>query len=514
MRLSRLLAGLSVAGPFYAGDATDPEISGLTHDSRRVQPGDLFVAWKGERFDGTRFAADAVAAGAVAVLGPEGSEGKRPSGVPASLPWVTAADPHRALAPLASRLHAHPDRELTLAAVTGTNGKSTVAVLLQGMLQAAGRSCGLIGTLGYHFAGHRLDKGRTTPEASDFFHLLRTMRDAGASAVSMEVSSHALALGRVEAAAFDLAVFTNLSRDHLDFHADMEDYFLAKRRLFGMLKEGGRAAVNLDDGYGQRLAEELPAGVVVGWGEAAGDVHLASSELDERGIRGRFVTPRGELAFESPLVGRFNLLNLLAAVAGAEALGLPHEAIARAIAEQPPVAGRMQPVGGGQSFPVYVDYSHTDAALTAALTALRELTDRRLIVVFGCGGERDRGKRPIMGRVAGELSDLAILTSDNPRGEDPMTIVADVEPGLKKAGADYRVEPDRRQAIRLAIELAAADEAGGSRGAAVLIAGKGDEPVQIVGGEELPFYDHEEAMRAITEHQASGSDVEEALGAA
>ena len=492
MRLSRLVAGLALNGPFSAGDASDPEVSGLAHDSRRVAPGDLFVAWRGARFDGVAFAAEAVAAGAVAVLAAEGSEARRPSGVPPALPWLTAADPHRALAPLAARLYDHPDRELTLAAVTGTNGKSTTAILLQGMLQAAGVPCGLIGSLGYRYAGRSLDEGRTTPEASDLFHLLRSMIDAGAEAVAMEASSHALALGRMADAEVDLAVFTNLSRDHLDFHADMEDYFLAKRRLFAQLKTGGRAAVNVGDPYGRRLAAELPGGVTVTWGEAEGDVRVAAAELDEAGLRGRFATPRGELAFESTLIGRFNLLNLLAAAAGAEALGLPHEAVARAIAAQPPVAGRMQPVDAGQPFPVYVDYSHTDAALAAALSTLRGLSARRLIVVFGCGGDRDAGKRPLMGRVAGELADLAILTSDNPRSEDPLRIIAAVERGLEATGGDYRVEPDRRRAIRLAVELA--DE-----GSVVLIAGKGDEPVQIVGGEELPFYDHEEAKRALGE---------------
>lgn len=511
MRLGELMAELPVEGADEAG----VDVTGVAHDSRRVAPGDLFVAWRGERFDGTDFAAQAMDSGAVAVLAPEGAQ--RPEGVPADLPWLHAADPHRLLAPLSARLYRHPDRELITAGVTGTNGKSTVATLLAEILEAAGHPAGLLGSLGYRYGGKLYQKGRTTPEASDLYRLLRTMRDHGAASLAMEVSSHALALGRVDGMAFDLAVFTNLSRDHLDFHADMEDYFQAKRQLFlrlkdeGALAHPGRAAINSDDEHGRRLIDELPADRVVTWGEETGDVHVVDADLDETGIRARFTTPRGELAVESLLLGHFNLLNLLAAVAGAEALELDPSSVRDGIARLRPLPGRMQPVKAGQPFPVFVDYCHTPLALEAALKSLRRLSGRRLVVVFGCGGDRDRGKRPQMGRIAGDCAELPILTSDNPRTEDPQRILDEVEVGVKESGNEaYRVVVDRREAIALAMELADEDSL-------VLIAGKGDEPIQVVGTRELPFYDHDEAVKALRRKLGNGGgigDGGEASGAA
>jgi len=493
VKLSRLIAGLPVEGD----PAPDPEVGGVAHDSRRVAAGDLFVAWRGARFDAAEFAPAAVARGAVAVLAAERGRPGRDIDLAgarsaAGVPWLTAADPHALLAPLAARVYRHPDRELVLAGVTGTNGKSTVAALLARILEAAGRPAGLIGTLGTRFRDLEESLGRTTPEASDFFRLLRRMRDAGARAAAMEVSSHALVLGRVAGARFDLALFTNLTRDHFDFHAGFEDYFAAKRSLFTMLKEGGAAAVNVDDPYGRRLAAELPAAVTFG---AEGDVRVARAELGVGGTRGEFATPRGRIALASPLVGRFNLDNLLAAAAGGVALGLPLEAIAAGLAAQPPLPGRMEPVDRGQPFPVYVDYAHTPAALEAALASLAELGGeggrREVIVVFGCGGDRDPGKRPLMGRLAGELADVVVATSDNPRTEDPLAILAAVERGLAESGnRRYEVVLDRRAAIRRAVELA------GER-SAVLIAGKGAEAVQMIGTGSVPFYDRDEAAAAL-----------------
>jgi UDP-N-acetylmuramoyl-L-alanyl-D-glutamate--2,6-diaminopimelate ligase len=499
MRLSELLHGLAAApGPL----ARDPVVTGVAHDSRAVEPGDLFVALPGERFDGRAFAAEAVARGAVAIAGPppESSAGGPP------VPWIVLDDPRAALGPLAARTHGHPDRELVLVGVTGTNGKTTVATLIAAVLEAAGLPAGFLGTIGYRFGGQAFAGAHTTPEASDLFRTLRRMRQAGAAAVAMEVSSHALAMGRVTGAAFDAAVFTNLTRDHLDYHRTLDGYFAAKRRLFDQLKPGGRAAVNVDDPYGERLAAELGAGTAITWSDggpgsgAAGarraadvrprspsDVHPGAG-----GVRAVLATPRGELAFTSPLRGRYNLSNLLAAAAAAEALALPHEAVVRAFSAQSPIPGRMEPVERGQPFPVFVDYAHTDAALAAALGAVREMAPK-VAVVFGCGGERDPGKRSLMGRVAGELADLAIVTSDNPRGEDPLAIIAAVEEGLRSSGnRAYRLVPDRREAIRQA--LAAAEP-----GWAVLVAGKGHEREQIVGGRRLPFSDREEIGRALEE---------------
>ncbi len=492
MRLAELIAGLPIDGGLE--ESADLAVTGVDHDSRTVGPGDLFVALRGERFDGRAFAAAAAARGAVAVLG----EGPAPEGL--GVPWLSAAEPRALLGPLAARAYDHPDRELRLAAVTGTNGKSTVATVLAAVFEAAGLSAGFVGTLGYRLGDRAFRGDRTTPEASDLFRILRQMRQAGAAAVAMEVSSHALSLGRVEGAAFDVAIFTNLTRDHLDLHGDMEAYFAAKRRLFEHRKPGARAVVNIDDPYGRRLAAEIPAALTYGTpaGAADADVTARDVELTTAGIAATLVTPRGALAVRSPLLGSYNLENLLAVAAAAEALGLPHAAVAAAFAAQRPVAGRMEPVERGQPFPVFVDYAHTEAALASALRSTRDLSHRRVAVVFGCGGERDTGKRATMGRIAGDLADLAIVTSDNPRREDPLAIIRAVEEGLRASGRAYRVEPDRRQAIRAAI-AAAADEEGW----AVLVAGKGHEAEQVVGERKIPFSDRAEIAAALEDRYGS-----------
>ena len=487
MRLSELVRGLPIAGD----PGKDPEVTGVAHDSRAVAPGDLFVALPGQRFDGRAFAPAAVAKGAVAVVGPE------PGAVAVGLgvPWLIAEEPRSVLGPLAARAYGHPDGELILAGVTGTNGKSTVATLIAAILDAAGRPAGFLGTLGCRFGARSYAGGHTTPEASDLFRTLRRMRDDGAAAVAMEVSSHALAMGRVGGASFDAAVFTNLTRDHLDYHRDLEDYFAAKRKLFDHLKPGGRAAVNVDDPYGRRLAAELPDALTFGEG---GDVQARSVELSTAGTRGVLATPRGDLPFTSALLGRYNLWNLLAAAAAAEVLELPHAAVAAAFASQRPVPGRMEPVERGQPFAVFVDYAHTDAALEAALRSAREVAaGGKVAVVFGCGGDRDAGKRPLMGKVAGDLADLPIATSDNPRSEDPLAILAAIEKGLAASGNPrYRLIPDRREAIREAIAAA-------EPGWAVLVAGKGHEREQTIGDKKLPFSDLEEIGKALEERFGS-----------
>jgi UDP-N-acetylmuramoyl-L-alanyl-D-glutamate--2,6-diaminopimelate ligase len=479
MRLSELARGVGLEPP----PGSDRQVTGVEHDSRQVRPGDLFVALPGQRFDGRAFAAAAVAAGAVAVLGPD------PGDVTVDVPWLTVDDPRALLGPLAARVYGHPDRELILAGVTGTNGKSTVATLIAAILDAAGKPAGFVGTLGYRFRDKTYAGGHTTPEASDLFRILREMRDDGAAAVAMEVSSHALAMGRVGGAQFDAAVFTNLTRDHLDYHKDFEDYFAAKRKLFDLLKPGRRPAFNVDDPYGRRLAAEIPDALTFG---ERGEVSAREVELTTAGIRGLLTTPRGEVPFATPLLGRYNLSNLLAAAAAAETLELPHEAIVEAFAAQRPVPGRLEPVDRGQPFAVFVDYAHTDAALEAALRSAREVVGGgKVAVVFGCGGDRDPGKRPMMGKIAGELADLVIATSDNPRSEDPLAILAAVEAGLKESGnRGYRLIPDRREAIRQAIAEA-------EPGWAVLVAGKGHETYQILGDKKLPFSDIEEIGKAL-----------------
>jgi UDP-N-acetylmuramoyl-L-alanyl-D-glutamate--2,6-diaminopimelate ligase len=379
--------------------------------------------------------------------------------------------------------------------VTGTNGKSTTVNLIASLLEEAGCPSARLGTLGYKF--RELDFGgeRTTPEASDLHRVLRRAHDAGATAAVMEVSSHALVQGRVDCAAFDLAVFLNLTRDHLDFHRTMEDYFAAKASLFERLEDDGRAVISIDGEWGERLAALHPRALTFG---QRGAVRFVDLRLSTRGIAARIATPRGEVAIESRLLGAYNAENLLAAVAAAEALELDREVYGPALARFERLPGRMNPIERGQSFPVVVDYAHTDGALRAALQAMRGLAPGRLIVVFGCGGDRDRGKRPLMGRAAGELADYAILTTDNPRSEDPLAILRAVEEGIAEvAGARWEVVPDRRAAIRRGIELAA-------DGGALLIAGKGHERVQLVKEERLPFVDGDEAAQAIDEVVGAG----------
>jgi UDP-N-acetylmuramoyl-L-alanyl-D-glutamate--2,6-diaminopimelate ligase len=493
MKLSELTRAFSLTGDLGA----DPEVFGVRHDSRTVGQGDLFVAWRGAKHVGARFASDSIARGAVAVI----TDAPRPQGIDATVPWlVTPAEvsPRELLAALAAPVYGHPDRALRLVGVTGTNGKSTTVELVAAMLDAAGLPCGRIGTLGYRFPGLAADGGeRTSPEASDFFRLLAAMRELGAAAAVAEVSSHALAQGRVAGATFEVGVFTNLTRDHFDFHRDFEDYFAAKAKLFAQIAPGGRAVVNLDDPYGRRLANEIPN--ALGFGSEA-PVAPAGVTLDAHGLRGEIATPRGPLRIDSPLLGRYNLANVLAAVAAGEALALPHAAITAGVAATQPLPGRMEPVEAGQGFLALIDYAHTDAALEAAIRSLKELSGQRVVVVFGCGGDRDPGKRPLMGRAAGALADLPIVTSDNPRSEDPLAIISAVEEGLRASGnTQYRVVPDRREAIRRALAVAA----GG--GWSVLVAGKGHEREQIVGDRRLPFSDREEIERALAERAAAGA---------
>ena len=496
--LGELLRDLPVRQ--VAGPAPEAAVTGLAHDSRRVQAGDLFAAWSGAKHRGRDHAAEALSRGAVAVLCDEEPESVASSANAA--PWFVAAEPRRLLAPLGARLYRRPDLELELVGVTGTNGKTTTVALVAALLEAAGKPAGVLGTLGYRFRDQDLGTDRTTPEASDLFRILRTLRELGAVAAAMEVSSHALEQGRVEGVEYRVGVFTNLTRDHFDFHGDFESYFQAKRRLFAQLSPGGWACVNVDDAYGRRLRDELPGGEtrVMTFG-VGGDVRAEAVQLDERGLRGTILTPRGPLRFESTLLGRYNLDNLLAAVAVGEALELPHAAIADGLRQRGPLPGRLEPVVAGQEFPALVDYAHTDAALTAALTSVREFSSRKILLVFGCGGDRDPGKRPLMGAAAGRLADLPIATSDNPRTENPRRILDAVEVGLVASGRQgYRVEVDRRRAIEQAVEVASSEPGHWI----LVVAGKGHETAQLVGDQRLPFSDRAEIARAIERTERAG----------
>jgi|CXWL01.1.fsa_nt_gi UDP-N-acetylmuramoyl-L-alanyl-D-glutamate--2,6-diaminopimelate ligase len=512
MRLGELVAELAVTG--LAPAMAQVEVGGVCHDSRRIAPGDLFVAWRGKKADGRGFIAEAVRRGAVAVL--LDSEPPRPGESSASIPklkvavpWLVAANPRALLGPLAARLHGHPEQSLRLLGVTGTNGKSTTIALLAAIAEAAGWPCGLVGTLGYRFRDLTFPGDRTTPEGSDLLRDFAAMRDAGAQAVAMEVSSHALDQGRVDGLAFDLAVFTNLTRDHFDQHGDFATYYAAKRRLFDRLTPRGVAAVHLDDataaggdvldGWGRRLAGELrpllgKRLVTFAVDSTSGaDVTVRAHHLDARGITATVATPRGDLEIRSRLLGAYNLENLLAAAAGAEALGLPHAAISEGLATVTPLPGRLEPVEAGQPFLAVIDYAHTPAALEAALVSVRAITGGKVAVVFGCGGNRDPSKREPMGRLAGRLADLAVVTSDNPRDEDPLSIIAAVELGLKAVGCrSYRIVPDRREAIRRTVAVL-------DGGWALVVAGKGHEAEQIVAGRRSPFSDRTELERALEE---------------
>jgi len=459
--------------------ARDVEISRVEVDSRRVVPGDLFVAIRGAKSDGLQHAADAVARGAVAVVADRAPVVETPRGVP----WIRLAAPRQALGRLAARIHGNPAERLVLAGVTGTNGKTSTATLLAAILEARWGASGFIGTTGYRTGRRTIEADRTTPEATVIQEILAELVAEGVPAAAMEVSSHALALDRAEGCRFDVAVFTNLTRDHLDFHRDMEGYFSAKRRLLDLRKPGASAIVNADDPYGRRLLAEAPPVAGFSPSGADADFRAASAKCDISGTSLEVLHAGGSFRLESPLLGRFQVANLLGAAAAAVRLGIEPATIARGVAAVGNVPGRLERVEVGQPYPILVDYAHTPDALERLLAAVRELTDRKLILVFGCGGDRDRGKRAPMGEIAGRLADIAIATSDNPRSESPEAILRDVEVGLAASGATkYLKIADRREAIRSAIELA-------NPGTVVVIAGKGHETTQVIGTRETPFDD-------------------------
>jgi UDP-N-acetylmuramoyl-L-alanyl-D-glutamate--2,6-diaminopimelate ligase len=456
------------------------EITALAYDNRRVVPGTLFFCVRGFSRDGHDFAADAVAGGAAALVV------ERSLGL--GVPEVVVPSVRMAMGPAAARFYGDPTVELDVVGITGTNGKTTTAFLVRALLEAAGRQCGLLGTVTSFVGGVERPVERTTAEAIDLQRDFCAMRDGGDVACAMEVSSHALVLGRADGVRFAAGVFTNLTQDHLDFHETMEDYFQAKRRLFEARPRV--AVVNVDDPYGRRLAEELPDVVTFAIDREA---TYRATELASGFAGSSFtaLTPEGPIALATPLPGRFNVLNVLGAVAAVRALGISLEQIAAALRQAGRVPGRFEPVDEGQPFAVLVDYAHTPDALENVLTAARELTQRRVICVFGCGGDRDRAKRPKMGAISARLADRTIVTSDNPRSEDPEAIIDEIRAG---AGADATWEVDRREAIR---EALAAAEAGD----VVVIAGKGHEQGQeFANGEKLPFDDvtvAREALRSV-----------------
>jgi len=483
----------------------DPGVSSVEYDSRRVTAGCLFVAMRGESSDGNRFIDAAIAAGAVAVVTDSAAEKARPG-----VAWAVVPNGRRALARVSANFYKKPAERIAVTGITGTNGKSTTAFLVESILTAAGRKSALIGTIEYHVAGKVLPAPHTTPEALELNRIFSEALGHGATDAVMEVSSHALAQERVFGVPFDVAVFTNLTRDHLDYHKTMEEYFAAKRMLFeGCGTDAPRAVVtNVDDESGVKLAEfsRKRSSLVLKYGWERGDLHAENVEITTRGTRFDLVMPGGKIAVFSALIGRVNVYNILAAAGAGYARGCAASAIAEGIDRLACVPGRFERVDCGQPFTVVVDYAHTDDALRN-LTALgRELVSGakgRVLTVFGCGGDRDRNKRPLMGEAAGRGSDFVVLTSDNPRSEDPVAIINDAVVGLQKTGVKYSVEADRPKAIALAI--------GDARpGDIVLLAGKGHEKVQITREGSIPFDDLEVARAAL---RAVGFECEVAAGA-
>jgi UDP-N-acetylmuramoyl-L-alanyl-D-glutamate--2,6-diaminopimelate ligase len=461
--------------------ATSTTITAVTHDTRAVTPGALFCCVPGQRVDGHDLAPQALAAGAAALLVARRLTVPPPH---SDVPQVQVPDVRAALGPVAAAFWGRPSEHMYVVGVTGTSGKTTVTHLVQSVLDAAGLPCGVIGTI---------SGARTTPEAPELQALLAAERAAGRRAVAVEVSSHGLELHRVDATRFAVAAFTNLSHEHLDFHGTMDAYFAAKRRLFTR-EFTARAVVCVDDAWGRRLAGELAgdpdAPPVTTYG--LGDVEALAP-----GPAGTSFRWRGHRV-DLRLPGRFNVLNALAAAHAAEALGVPAETIAKALTDAPVVRGRFEPVDAGQPFTVLVDYAHKPEALAQALATARELVGAggRLVVVFGCGGDRDAAKRPVMGELAARLADEAVVTSDNPRSEDPRAIISDVQTGIP-SGAPVVIEPDRRRAIELAL--------GGARpGDVILIAGKGHETTQVIGETTLPFDDRDVAREALARTWPTG----------
>ena len=487
MSFQRLLEGAEVLS-----QQGDPEITGLDYDSRRVRPGYVFVAMRGETTDGNRFIDKAIASGAVAVVTDSVSEAPR-----SNVAWAQVPHGRRALARLSANFYKRPAEKLHITGITGTNGKTTTTFILESIFRSAGRKSVLVGTVEYHLPGEVLPAPHTTPESLELNQMFGKAIGLGATEGVMEVSSHALAQQRVFAIPFDAAVFSNLTRDHLDYHGTMEDYLASKRILFeGSGTEPPRVAIgNIDDEYGRQLLEfsRKRSPEVISYGLDHGDFRAEKLDISPAGNRFDLVTPTGVVPLFSPMRGRVNVYNVLAAAAAAYARECSLDEIAKGVGSLARVPGRFESVDEGQPFSVVVDYAHTDDALKNLTSLAREFVARsggRVLTVFGCGGDRDRAKRPMMGEAAGKGSDFVVLTSDNPRSEDPLVIINDALPGLQRTQTKYVLEPDRRNAIAMALGEANA-------GDIVLIAGKGHERTQTTREGVFPFDDFEVARQEL-----------------
>jgi len=494
MLWSDLIAELSTIGS--SGSASRP-VTGIEYDSRRVRAGSVFVAMKGGSTDGNRYVDKAIASGALGIITDSSQTFDHLVVYKSEIPIVEVEHGRRALAEASAAFFGHPERKLAATGITGTNGKTTTAFLTEALLNAAARKTVLIGTIEYHVAGQVRPSLHTTPESRDLFELMAEGANRGATELVTEVSSHGLDQGRAAGIPFDVAVFTNLTRDHLDYHVTMEKYFAAKRLLFdGTIYPAPRVAVL--NAHDERTPDLIEAARAAGssictYGIGIGDFRAASHKLTPGGASIQLETPAGSAHVTSRLAGDVNVLNLLAALTAAHARGVSFDELVAAVPRLKPVPGRFQPVDAGQPFTVIVDYAHTDDALRNLTALARQLVtanNGRIITLFGCGGDRDRTKRPKMGYAAGEGSDFVVATSDNPRSEDPRAILAEIEPALKASGVPYTIEPDRAAAIHLALQSAQPNDV-------VLIAGKGHEKEQIVGTRTVPFDDSEVALAAL-----------------
>jgi len=492
MKLRDLLVGAEPTQPFGSADI---EITSLAYNSSQVGTGTLFFAIRGEKTDGNRFVPDAIERGASAIA----SEAIAPAHLPPSVTWIQVANARKALSIAAANFYDRPAQALKLVAVTGTNGKTTTCYLVDSILRAAGYAAGLFGTIAYRTPRASRVAKNTTPESLDLQSFLAEVREGGGSHAVLEASSHALSMDRVWGCPFAVAVFTNLTRDHLDYHRTFEDYFTAKRHLFEGTGAGPPAVgvINTDDPYGRRVLGLAARTLTYGM-ENGAEVTTKRFTLAFSGLEFTAQTPEGKFQVRSPLVGRINVYNILAAIGVGIALGIKREPIETGIEQLEHVPGRFERVDLGQPFRVVVDYAHTDDALRNLLSTARELDNAaRIITVFGCGGDRDRVKRPLMGEAAGNASDLVVLTSDNPRSEDPLRIINDVAVGLQKTKTRYLVEPDREVAVRRAL-----DEA--RPGDIVLLAGKGHETYQVLRDRTIDFDDREVARRLLRQRGFGG----------